>query len=110
MPEELRQFHDKFGIPMLEEELGGPVDSEAAEELFRPPVEFEPVASPQQFGLHRIRVNGVTVRYEEDVHDIEVTFEGALPQKLINLIIRDLQTKLTRLERSSCRAQRVEHG
>ncbi len=108
--EQLRQFHKKFGIPMLEEELGGPVDSEAAEELFRPPVEFEPVASSPQFGLHRIRVNGVTVCYEEDVHDIEVTFEGALPQKLINLIMRDLQAKLTRLEQSPCRAQRVEHG
>jgi hypothetical protein len=110
VPQQLREIQEKFSIPTLEEELGGPLDADAAEKIFQPPVEFEPLGGPQEFGVHRIRVNDVTIRYEEDIHDIEVTFEGALPQKLINTIVKDLQAKLARLERSPCTAKRVEHG
>ncbi len=110
VPQQLREIQEKFGIPTLEEELGGPVDADAAQKIFQPPVEFEPGGASEQFGVHRIRVNGVTVRYEEDVHHIEVTVEGALPQKLINAIVTDLQGKLTLLEGSPCLAKRVEHG
>jgi hypothetical protein len=104
---QLRQVQAKFGIPALEEELGGPVDVAAADTLYQPPMDHEPVAGSEDFGVHRIRVNGVIIRYEEDLHGIEVTFEGGLPQKVINAVLKDLEAKLTRLERSPCSANRV---
>ena len=55
-----------------------------------------------------IRIDEVVVRYKEDMEGIEVTFEGDLPQKVIDTVMKDLETKLTRVEGSPCKAKRVE--
>jgi hypothetical protein len=105
--DQLRKVQEQFGIPSLEEELGGPLDADAASALYQPPMQHEAMLAAEEFSIHRIRINGVVVRFEEDMQDIEVTFEGALPQKVINGVVKDLQAKLTRLEHHPCTAKRV---
>jgi hypothetical protein len=107
LTEKMRKLEEQFDIPTLEEQIGGSIDAEAASQLFQPPVDCAMAPDTGLFNVHCLRISGVTVRYEESLQEIEVAFEGALPQKVINSVVQDLATKLTRLEGSLCAAKRT---
>jgi len=107
LTEKMSKFEEQFGIPTLEEQLGGSIDAEAASLLFQPPIDHEKMPETGNINVCCLRINGVTLRYQEGLQNIEVTFEGALPQKIINAVLKDLAAKLTRLEGSPCAARRV---
>lgn len=107
LTEQMSKFMEQFDIPTLEEQIGGSIDAEAEAQLFQPPIDHEKGPATGEFGIRCVLVNGVSVRYEERLQEIEVTFEGALPQKLINSVVKDLAAKLTRLEGSPCEAKRA---
>jgi len=84
----------------FEEKHGFVPDLDLLAELYTPPVAHEKVAPDEkEFRVHRITVNGVTVRYNEDSNSIRVTVEGDLPTSTTDTIISDLLSKLSALER-----------
>ena len=107
LDKQMRQFREQFNIPTLEEEVGGPIDAQAVAQLYQPSVKHQSIPG-SGFGMQCICIDEVVVRYKEDMEGIEVTFEGDLPQKVIDTVMKDLETKLTRVEGSPCKAKRVE--
>ena len=51
--------------------------------------------------VHRLCVEGVTVRYVEGRYDIRLTVEGNLPSRTVEMIRLDLMTKLTAIENTT---------
>ncbi len=81
-------------------ELGDDVDVAAWHDRYRPPVPHETVtreATDDAWRTHRIRVDGVTVRYVES-DDVHVIVEGPLPEATEAAILADLRAKLTRAD------------
>ncbi len=107
LTDQMSKLKEQFDIPTLEEQIGGSIDAEAEAQLFQPPIDHEKGPDTGRFDVRCLLINGVSVRYEEGLQEIEVTFEGALPQKIINSAVKDLAAKLTRLEGSLCAAKRV---
>ena len=54
-----------------------------------------------EHGVHRLCVEGVTVRYVEGWHDIQLTVEGVLPDRTVEMLRLDLLTKLAAIENST---------
>ena len=59
-----------------------------------------------EYGVHRIRVDGVVVRYLEDHDAVRMTVEGDLPSTVEGALAEDLRAKLGRLERTPYQAVR----
>ncbi|MES0098340.1 hypothetical protein [Mesorhizobium sp. M0019] len=51
--------------------------------------------------VYRLCVEGVTVRYVEDWYDIQLTVEGVLPSRTVEMIRLDLLAKLTAIENTT---------
>jgi hypothetical protein len=102
----MRKLQEQFDIPTLEQQVGGSIDEAAAMRLYQPPIDHEKGPGTGEFNIHCLLINGVSVRYEEGLQEIEVTFEGALPQKTVNAVVKDLAAKLSHLEGSPCAAKR----
>ena len=85
----------------LQAELGSPAKLDFLPLLYRPPVAHEELPKdPEAYGVHRIRVGTVVVRYVEDTPTVQVTVEGELPAEDIEQIRVDLIQKLEALEQS----------
>ena len=93
----------EYKIPSLEEELGRSPDLELFNRLYKPPVALEELAkSEDEYNVRRIKVEGVIVRYVEEMDSIQMTVEGELPQKTLDTLTRDLLDKLSALENAAC--------
>lgn len=57
--------------------------------------------------MHRINVNGVVVRYNEESWAVRVTIEGDLPTSTTDAIVSDLVNKLSKLEQTPCESIRL---
>jgi hypothetical protein len=89
----------EFGLPSLEEELGGVPDLDLVEKLYSPAWPHEPLpSSDEEYNVHRIRVAGVVVRYVEEMHSVQMTVEGELPPLTLEALTSDLRAKLSALE------------
>jgi hypothetical protein len=55
----------------------------------------------EQYGIYRIRIGDVIVRYKEDRFIIQVTVEAELPENIVEQLQRDLLDKLSLLERAA---------
>ena len=90
----------------LKKKLGSFPDLTLLEMLYKPDIATEVVSEnileddEEDFNTHRIRVDGVTVRYVEDMYEILLTVEGDLPQEVIEVLKTDVVDKLAALERS----------
>ena len=107
---ELARVKKQFEIPTLQEELGKAPDLDSFARLYQPPVSFEEVARSEpeaEYGVHRIQVAGVVVRYVADMMSIQITVEGDLPEQTLNVITRDLLDKLAKLENAPCELVRL---
>ena len=51
-----------------------------------------------EHATHRIRIDGVIIRYVEDMYSVYLTIEGNLPQPILDTLISDLGQKLSTLE------------
>lgn len=75
--------------------------------LYSPPVPHEKIPDAEDdYNIHRILVNGVTVRFAEGFSDVQLTVEGALPPEIIDKMNRHLIETLTALEQTEylCKA------
>jgi len=57
--------------------------------------------------IARIEVEGVVVRYVDEMDSIRMTAEGELPQKTLDTLARDLVDKLSALENAPCELIRL---
>jgi len=64
----------------LEKQIGKKPDLNAFSFLFKPPVKHDEVLSKDddEYGTHRIRINGIIVRYNEESDCVRLTIEGEL--------------------------------
>lgn len=100
---ELAKMKQENEIPSLEEELGKPLDLELFDRLYKPPVAYEALGkSEEEYNVCRIKVEGVVVRYVEEMDAVQMTVEGELPQKTLDALTHDLLDKLSRLENAAC--------
>jgi len=101
-------LNKKLDMPTAEEELGKPLDLELFSRLYKPTVAHEPaVKSGDEHNVYRIKVEGVVVRYVEEMHAIQMTVEGDLPQNTLDALTRDLLDKLSKLENTPCELIRL---
>jgi len=85
----------------LSAQLGGEPRLDLLDSLYRPsvPHEWIPEDEDEWDEVHRIRVDGVVVRYVEDMWRVQVTVEGELSAELVEIIRQDLTATLEGLER-----------
>jgi hypothetical protein len=99
----LDQMKAELGVPPLAEQLGMAPDLDLFERRYRPDVPHEVLPQRDtEFGVYRIRVNAVIVRYVEDSDCIHLTVEGELLESTINALTADLLDKFSRLENAPC--------
>ncbi|MCB9878772.1 MAG: hypothetical protein H6835_14350 [Planctomycetes bacterium] len=86
----------------LERRLGAPPEPARVADLYRFTVPHEPVPAPDGENwppTWRIRIDGVTLRFEETSHIVRLVVEGELAPATIDTIVTELQQKLELLER-----------
>jgi hypothetical protein len=100
---------DRQVTPSLEEQLGVPPDLNLAAQLYKPNVAFDEVPRLEEdaYGVHRIKIDGLIVRYVEDSHCIQLTVEGELPQQTADALTSDLVRKMSILENTACELIRL---
>jgi hypothetical protein len=99
---------ESFGLPSLEEELGGKPDLDLFQQLYHPPVPQEELpSSPDEPNIHRVKVAGVIVRYVDDMRSIQMTVEGELPPSTLDALTTDLLAKLSTLENAPFEMKRL---
>lgn len=83
---------------------GEPVrDLPLYERRYAPPVGHDTLpAVEDEYGVHRIRVQGVVVRYVEDMYSVQMTVEGGLATETVDALAQDLRDKLSALEGAAC--------
>ncbi|NLT70505.1 MAG: hypothetical protein GXX91_07395 [Verrucomicrobiaceae bacterium] len=87
--------------PAIKEEMAGvaPQDRDAFERRFQPDeVEHRPLPKSEEHCEQHIEVNGVRVRYADEMNSVRLTIEGELPTAIVDLLRDDLRTKLERIE------------
>jgi hypothetical protein len=93
------QLELKKAMDVLKEDLGFEPDLDLLADLYNPPIPHEKIPDIEdEFRVHRININGVTVRYNEDSYGIRLTIEGDLPTATAEILTSDLMNKLSMLE------------
>jgi hypothetical protein len=83
--------------------LGARPDFDMLAKLYRPDTPHETLPEVEgEYRVFRIRIDGVTVRYVEEMHTIQVTVEGDLPGRTLDRLTSDVCDKLSALENSEC--------
>lgn len=96
-------------LAKLEAAVGGPPDLALYDALYTPPVAHE--RRPEGDESRRVvrhMVQGVCVRYVEELHSIRIIVEGALEPKINEAIVEDVRAKLSALEGTACVARRLQ--
>jgi hypothetical protein len=85
----------------LQAELGSPARLDLVPVLYRPGVAHEELPEdPDEYGIYRIRIAAVMVRYVENMFRVQVTVEGELPTDAVVQMRDDLIEKLEALEQA----------
>jgi len=95
----LSKFAERYKTKFAQR--GHVVDAELFYSRFQPPIPHSPVAidpDSDEFKVHRILIDGVIVRYVEDMHEIAVTVEGELSGDTIEVLKRHGLETYSRLE------------
>ncbi len=83
----------------LTKSLGKTPDLLLVNELYKPNHTHKALPeNEEEYGIYRISIDDVVVRYVEEFHCVQVTVEGELPENIINLLKDDLLTKVSLLE------------
>ena len=83
----------------LEQQLGKLPQLDLVKRLYQPPIEHTEVPAKQdQYGVHRIRIDGVVVRYVEETYTVQITIEGDLPTSMVETLTDDCRGKFEAIE------------
>ena len=82
-----------------QQQPSAPADLELYQRRYQPPVAHEALPEVEdEYGVHRIRVQGIVVRYVEKTYSVQMTVEGPLPPETVDALAQDLFAKLSQLE------------
>jgi hypothetical protein len=88
-------------------------DRSALDQLFSPAVPHVPVPESEEFEdehgfkTHRLRVQGVIVRYLEEHSYIMMTVEGDLPPAVVDCLSENLRAALEKIQRVPCEVKEI---
>jgi hypothetical protein len=107
-----RDFHQEQDLRRQIEKLtkacGVAPDLDLAAKLYRPELLHEEVPRVEhEYNVFRIRIDGIVVRYVEDMHSIQMTVEGNLPQTSVQALVSDLLAKLSALDNAPYEAKQL---
>lgn len=101
---EANRIHDyDKELAELTIELGYSPDVNLIKKLYSPDVPH--IVLPEieeEYNAFRISINGITIRFVEDMYVIQVTVEGVLPDDLIERIKKDTLEKIAAIENAPC--------
>jgi len=102
------KWHDSYleSIERIAAEIGKEPDIDLIADLYRPGLPHENVPR-EEYNVFQIAIEGVTVRYVEDLYSIQVTVEGTLPENIIAELKSDLLEKLATLENAPCEVEMI---
>ncbi|PAY18967.1 hypothetical protein CKO51_13500 [Rhodopirellula sp. SM50] len=96
----------------LAEQIGAEPNMEAYDSLYQPQVPYTPIeADPKDdddWRTKKITIDGVRVRYTDDMDHLTVTVEGDLPQAVVDSMAKDVRDKLSLVENADCRVKWIE--
>lgn len=85
----------------LSARLGGEPRLDVLPQLYRPPIDHEVLPQLEdEYGVYRIRAGGIVIRFVEDMHCIQVTFEGGVQPDVIESVRAHVCKSLESLERA----------
>jgi hypothetical protein len=92
--------------------LGPDADPDRIEALYSPPIPHQSSSgqegpSENEYGVWRIIVDGVIVRYNEEMHGVMMTVEGVLSETVCAVLVEDLRVKLSAIEGHAYRTERI---
>lgn len=86
-------------MKQLMEELGTRPNLDLAAKLFRPSIPYEDIPKvEEEYNVFRIKVDGVVVRYVQDMYSVQMTVEGDLPQATVEVLASELVSNISTLE------------
>lgn len=96
------KWHDREEQELkLREKLGGEPRMDLLPQLYRPPVDHEVLPQLEDdYGVYRIRVGGVVIRFVEDMYLIQATFEGEVQADVVESVRAHVCRSLELLERT----------
>ncbi|MGK7873956.1 MAG: hypothetical protein AB4426_11790 [Xenococcaceae cyanobacterium] len=102
-----REFHwandYKKSVKKLAKELGIEPNIDLINNLYSPEIPHQQIPDKDdEYGVYRISIDGIIVRYVEELFAVQVTVEGHLPEKLIEIIKSDMLKKISILENTEC--------
>lgn len=87
-------------------EIGAEPNMEVFQTLYTPPLDHSPVTpdpeDPEDWRTKKILVDGVSVRFTDDMDRLTVTIEGDLPTRIVKALAEDLRSKLALVENADC--------
>lgn len=94
-------------MEQLSQELRIRPDLDLAATLFRPALSHKEILKrDDEYNIFRIKVDGVVVRFAQNMASIQITVEGDLPQKSIDAITSERLGKMTSLENTAYELKR----
>jgi hypothetical protein len=86
----------------LREALGGEPRVEVLPQLYRPPIDHEVLPQVEgEYGVYRICVGGIVIRFVEELRSIQATFEGEVKPDVVEAVRGHVCKSLESLERAS---------
>ena len=78
-----------------------PKNKELLKSLYSPPLKHEILPEDEdKYNEYAIEIDGIKVRYVEEAYEINVTIEGQLSQKSLNILKKDLLKKLKIIQKA----------
>ena len=112
-----QQHHPEIGSPQgddLASELGAAPDITTFQDLYTPSIKHEAVQQSAEneegdidWRTKQILVDGVTVRFTDNMDHLTMTVEGDLDISIVKTIVTELQQKLARVENAECQTKRL---
>jgi hypothetical protein len=102
--------YDRDQLAELRRKHGEPPDFAIFDARYRPPVPHvvsEAKAEEDSDRISRVVVDGVTVRYVEEVESTRVIVEGALAEEIVLAVVEDARAKREAIEAAPCEARRL---
>jgi hypothetical protein len=110
-PHELWRIGQSLAFPAIDEQIrqqglghllppvSSRADATACRQRYHPDLPHQPLPEDEdEYGVYRIRVGETVIRYNEDTMDVTMTVEGRLDEQTLQVLIDDLQDKLSRSE------------
>jgi len=95
------------------QDTGISLDKPLFESLYRPTIRHEFISDLEEFEdeypfkVHRVRVDGVIVRFVDENSAIHITFEGDLPPETSRSIVEHVRSKLELIQSAPCESKTI---